>query len=180
MRFRIVLALIALLVLGPTGVAAAQTETGDLVFVHGDPDAPAADLVIYPFGKDEGDEGTGRVAVQPGTTAPAVPLPVGEHVIEVYLGDTGEDPLYDYFTIAAGATTTISAVPDGDYTALHISQPVLPPPPSPSASPIRTPSRVETGAGGATDDGVPAMAMLAMVAGLATAGVVAVACRRSA
>lgn len=187
MKFRIALAAMALLVLGMNGVASAQPPTGNLVFVHGIPGGPAVDLVIYP---NDGDIALPDIPVAPGTTTPAIPLPVETHGFEVYVG---EDLIGgDIFTIAAGATTTITATLDDGKVALTIGDPVPDPVPTPtptvsasptaSASPAATPrpqtvtvpTRVETGAGGSATDAAPELVLgglaVAVAAGALTLG----------
>lgn len=183
MRFRIVLALVAMLVFGMTGVAAAQDPgTGGLYFIHDIEGGPEVVVAIVSVTDPTNVETLGPLAYD---EEDGVELPAGDYTV-------GFAAAADPTTPLGVGTATVVADEDTDVYASDLLTVAPSPSPSPSpsasatasaspsASPIRTPSRVETGAGGAADEGVPAMALLAGVALLATAGVVSVARRRSA
>jgi len=150
------------------------TETGTLAFEHDITGGPTVGVVVLPFGEeaDAIDLGT----VDAGESFDEE-LPVGDHVL-VITDEAGEQDLGSTeFSIAADTTTTVRA-------SAVLGAPAPSPSPSPSAtasaSPtaIRTPNRVDTGAGGTEGNGGTTSAAL-VLAGLA-AGAVALATRRRA
>ncbi len=70
----------------------------------------------------------------------------------------------DDLPIVAGETTVVTVLADGDGIRLTVSGEGATPAPTPSPATIRTPSRIETGAGGSAPEqgGLPAAALLAL------------------
>lgn len=183
MRFRILLALVAMLVFAMTGVAAATEATGKgtLEFEHDIAGGPAVHVVVVAF-LDTKEDPIEVDNCEYGETLTAK-LPVGTHGI-VILSEDGPIGAGE-FEITADETTTVKA------SSLEASPS---PEPSPSASPtatatdddddddeIETPDRVETGAGGSADggSGLTGFALLGGATALTAAGVALRARRRS-
>jgi hypothetical protein len=141
MRFRITVAMVAMLLFGMVGVATAQEggDTGTLVFRHLIEGGPAVDVVVSPF--------QGEDTVELGTFLPGevyeTALPAGTHDIRVFVNDTllMEGP----FVIEAGATTVVKAMVDEEGNPTLVVKEPKPdeepkPSPSASASPSASPS----------------------------------------
>jgi hypothetical protein len=144
-------------------------ETGTLAFQHDITGGPTVGVVVLPFGEE--DDAVDLGTVDAGESFEQ-DLPVGDHVL-VITDEAGEQDLGSTeFSIAADTTTTVRAssvlgtpAPSPSETATATASP----------TPIRTPNRVDTGAGGTEGNGGNTAVLV--LAGLA-AGAVAVATTR--
>jgi hypothetical protein len=108
--------------------------------------------------------------LQPGEVEDLTGLVNGRYGVDVNADDDGRSlAAIDHLPVAAGQWTVITIVADGSGIDLQVTGPgSLPasatPSPSPSPTAIRTPSRIETGAGGAAADtgGLPGAALVAL------------------
>lgn len=195
MRFRITLAMVATLLFGMVGVASATEEdaTGTLSFVHDIEGGPAVEVIVLPFGVEA--DGVSLGVAEPGDVVEE-DLPVGTHLI-VLVTEDGTPILDGEFSIVEHEVTEVlaseldavtepepepspepSATETDDDDDDNGASPS--PSPSPSASEIRTPGRVETGAGGTSGDSNTALVALAGMSMLAGVGALALRLRRSA
>jgi hypothetical protein len=148
-----------------------EAETGTLVVQHDVQGGPTVYLGVTPFvGTDDEADEIDLGALSFGEELEVPDLPVGTHLLTIYADAALTQPLGDAeFDIAAGETTTVTAS-----SVLGAPSPA----PSPTATGIRTPDRVNTGAGGTEGNGGTAALVLA---GLAAAAVgVGVTARRRA
>lgn len=199
MRFRITLALAALLVVGMAGTAGAQSPSpeggggplGDLVVLHDLPGAPDVNLHVLPYGTNA--EVPVANGLDAGQQTARIPLPPGQHALVIDNAEDGTELGRCAFQITAGevtyayASTCLGITPAPSESPSASASPTASATPtasasasaSPSAS-IRTPNRVETGGGGtAGDDGALVLAGLAGLAALASAGVLVTRGRRA-
>lgn len=201
MRFRITLALAALLVVGMAGTAGAQSPSpeggggplGDLVVLHDLPGAPDVNLHVLPYGTNA--EIPVANGLEAGQQTARIPLPPGQHALIIDNAEDGTELGRCAFRVKAGevtyanASTCLGITPAPSESPSATASPTASATPtasasasasaSPSAS-IRTPTRVETGGGGAAgDDGALVLAGLAGMAALASAGVLVTRGRRA-
>lgn len=128
MRFRVLLALVAIFVFAMTGVAAAREATGTLVFEHDIEGGPAMEVVVLPFEQESEAVSLGEAVL--GEIIEAE-LPVGTHTTLLVAGEAVGSGT---FTIEADEQTLIDAS--------ELITPPSPPSPSPPASPTPSPEPV--------------------------------------
>lgn len=160
MRVRLLLVtLLGLVAMSGAGVAAAASATGTLVFQHDATGRGTLGAAVRLFGDDDdvvglaGDVAGGGNAgeISEGQRVEKV-LPVGEHVLILFTEGNPDLLGATRFTVEAGGTTTIRA----SRVLSGASE-------SSTAAPIRTPNRVDTGAGGAARDVTAPLAILLLV-----------------
>ncbi len=152
-----------------------------------DPTAPGNLLIEHRTGRSEtflvnvrrGDDFSDQFELGPGAVHDYddTNLPPGRYALEVSSADGRPLAALDNLPVVANQTTVVTIVADGEGIELRVAGPGPSPAPSAAPSPtaVRTPSRIETGAGGTVPEtaelpeaALLAVGLLALAAAVAT------------